>query len=158
MFCNNELIEHIDSLRKFAQRLTGNIPDAEDLVQATVLRALEKKYMFRDDSNLLAWMFKIMFNLFVSQYRRKIKFETKYDPEYFIQRQSVDSIQDTAMEAAQVSEAMQLLPKDQKEIIFLICAQKFKYQDAANFLSIPIGTVRSRLARARKNIKNFMNN
>lgn len=158
MFHNNEIVDHLDNLRKFARRLAGNIPDAEDLVQATVLRTLEKKDLFREDSNLLGWMSKIMFNLFVSQYRRKKKFETKYDPDDFIRRETIEPVQDKIIEAAQVAEAINLLPKDQKEILILICVRDFKYQDAADFLSIPVGTVRSRLARARKGLKNILDN
>lgn len=158
MFHNNELVEHLDSLRKFAWRLTGNLPDAENLVQDTVLRAMEKKDLFCKDTNLLGWMSKIMFNLFVSQYRRKAKFETKYDPDYFIQRQYTEASQDHIMETEQVAKAIGLLPKNQKEIIFLVCVQDLKYQEAADVLSIPIGTVRSRLARARKNLQNILEN
>lgn len=158
MFHNQELVENLGNLRKFALHLTGNIPDAEDLVQATVLCALEKKDMFRDDSNLQGWTSKIMFNLFVSEYRRKKKFDIKDDPENHINARTIEPAQNHIVEVNQMVNALQLLPDSQKEIITLICVHDLQYQDAAEQLSIPIGTVRSRLARARINLRNIMDN
>lgn len=156
MFDNQELLQHLDSLRRFAMRLTGNVPDGEDLLHSTVLRALEKKELFDSGSNLLGWTSKIMFNIFVSQYRRKTKFETKFDPESFIEKESVNATQDTYMEVLQVSEAMNELSEDQRNILVMVCAQGMKYEDVATTLDIPVGTVRSRLARARANLQTVM--
>ncbi len=156
MFENRELIENMDSLRKFAMRLAGNVPDGEDLLQSTILRALEKKDMFEKDSNLLGWMSKIMFNIFVSQYRRKTKFETKFDPENFIEKESVAATQETMMAVSEVTRAMSTLPPNQRQILVLVCAEGQKYEEVAASLNIPIGTVRSRLARARCNLQAIM--
>ena len=88
MFNNTDLTNEMDRLKKFAYRLTKNTHDAEDLVQSTVLRAMEKKHLFQDGTNLYSWSSKIMFNLFVSSYRRKTKYETQYDPEPYLDKQS----------------------------------------------------------------------
>ncbi|MGB0720361.1 MAG: sigma factor, partial [Bdellovibrionales bacterium] len=109
MFTNTALIEETDRLRKFAFRLTNNFADAEDLVQSAVLRAIEKKDLFQEGTNLYSWVSKIMFNLFVSKYRRKTKFESQYDPEPFLERQSIDADQDTKMEVQDVQFAMEEL-------------------------------------------------
>ncbi len=156
MFDNKELIENMDSLRRFAMRLTGNVPDGEDLLHSAILRALEKKHLFEPGSNLMGWTSKIMFNIFVSQYRRKTKFETKFDPESFIEKETVNAHQETIMEALEVTEAMKSLSVDQRQILVMVCAEGRKYEEVAANLNIPVGTVRSRLARARSNLQEIM--
>lgn len=156
MFQQRELVENMECLRKFAIRLTGNVTDAEDLVQATVLRALEKKHLFQTGTDLLKWTSKIMFNLFVTDYRRKTKFETQYDPESVIERQSIDASQERELELARVREAMKQLSPEHRKILILVCIKGLKYKEVSNFLSIPVGTVRSRLARARDNLQYIM--
>lgn len=97
-----------------------------------------------------------MFNLFISEYRRKKKFGIKGDPEDLINLGAVEPNQDHILEVKQVANALELLPRDQKEALILVCVHDFKYQDAANHLSIPIGTVRSRLARARSKLRHVL--
>ncbi len=152
MFENGELVENLDVLRRFAMRLTGNVSDGEDLLHSTVLRAIEKKALFEPGSNLLGWASKIMFNIFVSQYRRKTKFETKFDPDSFLEKESVAAAQETIMEVSEVAEAMNQLSSDHRQILIMICAEGQKYEEVAKSLNIPVGTVRSRLARARNNL------
>ena len=153
MFQQAELVQEINHLRKFAWKLTNNSADAEDLLQSTVLRALEKKHLFQEDTNLFKWTSKIMFNLFVSNYRRKCKFETKYDPESYLENESIEAPQDTQAELSKVSDAMARLSDDHREILVLVCVQGMQYQEVASMLSIPVGTVRSRLSRARENLQ-----
>ncbi|MCB9992003.1 MAG: RNA polymerase sigma factor [Rhodospirillales bacterium] len=153
MFKQYELVEHTDTLRKFALRLTGNVADAEDLVQETVLRAIEKKHLFQTGTNLLKWTSKIMFNLFVTDYRRKTKFETQYDPETVIERQSVDPSQENELDLITVREAMKKLSPDHRKILVMVCIRGLKYKEVAKVLAIPVGTVRSRLARAREQLQ-----
>jgi RNA polymerase sigma-70 factor (ECF subfamily) len=150
MFDNHELTEKICRLRKFALRLTGNVPDAEDLVQTTVLRALEKRHLYESGTNLMAWTSKIMFNIFVSQYRRRVRFETKFDPDIFISQENVEAVQEDLLEFSRMREALQQLNDDHKTILIMVCVQGMKYEEAAAALQIPVGTVRSRIARARK--------
>lgn len=156
MFQQAALVKEIDHLRKFAWRLTNNGADAEDLLQSTVLRAMEKQHLFQDDTDLFKWTSKIMFNLFVSDYRRKRKFETQYDPESYLENESIDAPQDNQTELAKVSDAMQKLSADHREILVLVCVQGMQYQEVADMLAIPVGTVRSRLSRARENLQALM--
>lgn len=150
MFNNSALLDETEKLRKFAYRLTQNMPDAEDLLQSTIVRALEKKHLFQDDTNLFSWTSKIMFNLFVSAYRRKTKFETKYDPENYIESERVEPTQEIKMELQEVTTAMKSLSEDHQEILTMVCVKGMQYADVSETLKIPVGTVRSRLSRARE--------
>lgn len=156
MFNQNDLIKEMDNLRKFAIRLTRNTADADDLLQSTVLRALEKKSYFQEGTNLFRWTSKIMFNLFVTNYRRKVKFESQYDPEDAIRAQSVDAGQQTQSELKSVGRAMEKLSVEHKEILVLVCVKGMQYQEVAEMLDVPVGTVRSRLSRARGQLMELM--
>lgn len=156
MFAQEALIGEMAHLRRFAMRLTGNSPDADDLLQATVLRALENKHMFQTDTNLFKWSSKIMFNLFVSGYRRKTKFETQYDPEPYLQSQSIAPAQESIAELNAVKRAMEQLSVDHRQILILICVKGMQYEEVSEFLQIPVGTVRSRLSRAREQLQALM--
>tara|TARA_B100002019_G_C21215522_1_gene571785 strand:- start:344 stop:877 length:534 start_codon:yes stop_codon:yes gene_type:complete len=157
MFDNTTLINETDRLKKFALRLTNNNDfDADDLVQSTMLRAIEKKHLFEEGSNLYSWVSKIMFNLFVSKYRRKAKFESQYDPEPYIEKQSIEANQDIKMEVQDVENAMDQLSEDHKDILIKICVNGMRYSDVSEEMEIPVGTVRSRLSRARESLQSAL--
>lgn len=156
MFNNNDLIEHSDRLQKFAYKLTRNQADGDDLFQATILRAIEKKHLFQEGTNLFSWTSKIMYNMFVSAYRRKVKFETQYDPESFIEKESIEANQNIQMEFKDVDRAMDELSNEHKEIIMMVCVKGMQYAEVAENLDIPVGTVRSRLSRAREQLQNAL--
>src|SRR6185436_19072481 len=107
-------------LRRFALRLTGNVSDADDLLQSTLLRAMENSELFQTDTNLFRWSSKIMFNLFVSGYRRRTKFETQFDPETYLEKESVPATQDISVDLATVKRAMKLLNADHRQILVLV--------------------------------------
>lgn len=153
MFRQSSLVQEMDGLRKFACRLTGDVSDAEDLLQATVLRALEKKHLFQPGTDLFKWMSRIMYNQFVSGYRRRTKFESKYDPQPYIDRLSILSPQEIQAELTEVGEAMALLSEEHRQILLMICIKGMKYKAVAKNLGIPVGTVRSRLSRAREQLQ-----
>lgn len=152
MFDNSALVPHMDGLRRFGFRLTGNRSDAEDLVQSTLLRAVEKKHLFEEGTQMFSWLSKIMFNIFASQYRRKSRFETQYDPESHIDRESVEASQDIKVELQNVQAAMNRLSDDHRAIIEMICVEGMQYNEVSEALNIPVGTVRSRLSRARESL------
>ncbi len=157
MFNNNDLLLESDKLKKFAYKLSSSTHDAEDLLHNTLVRAIEKKHLFQEDTNLFSWTSKIMYNLFVSAYRRKTKFETQYDPETFIEKESVEATQNIKMELDDVDQAMQKLPENSQEILMMVCVQGMAYAEVSEKLSIPIGTVRSRLSRARSGLQSLLN-
>lgn len=156
MFNNSELTQEMPRLEKFAMKLTRNSHDAADLLQSTLLRAIEKKHLFNEGTDLFKWTSKMMYNLFVSGYRRKVKFETQYDPESYIEKQQVEASQETTMELMKVNEAMSLLSEEHREVLVYVCVQGMKYQDVAEILDIPVGTVRSRLSRARAQLQEIL--
>ncbi|HPF47005.1 MAG TPA: sigma-70 family RNA polymerase sigma factor [Emcibacteraceae bacterium] len=154
MFENTALINEMDRLKRFAYHLTNNSADAEDLVQSAILRAIEKKHLFEKGTNLFSWTSKIMYNMFVSNYRRKVKFESQYDPESYIERESVEASQEIKMEVKEIDKAMKSLSDEHREILIMVCIQGMQYAQVSEALDIPIGTVRSRLSRARENLQN----
>jgi RNA polymerase sigma-70 factor, ECF subfamily len=156
MFQQEALINEMENLRKFALRLTRNASDAEDLVQATLLRALEKKDYFQDGTNLFSWTSKIMFNLFASQYRHKKKFDTQYDPTPYIEQASVGPSQEVTADLGKVRESMKLLSKEHREMLILVCIRGMRYEEVSEMLQIPVGTVRSRLSRARRQLQDLL--
>lgn len=153
MFTNDELMTESEKLMKFAHKLTQNHHDAEDLLHSTIERALMKKHLYKQDTNLFGWTSKIMYNLFITKVRRRNKFETKFDPENYINTQQVAANQDIKAEYREVSEAIDTLPKKHKQILKMIFVSGNKYEDVSKKLNIPIGTVRSRVSRARNNLK-----
>ncbi len=156
MFSNNALVNQSERLRKFALRLTKDGCDAEDLLQSTLLRAIEKKHLFKEDTNLYSWVSRMMFNLFVSQYRRKTKFETQYDPAPYIEKQTIEANQDTKIELQDVQYAMDQLSSDHQDILVMVCVKGMPYADVSEQLQIPVGTVRSRLSRARESLQSVL--
>lgn len=156
MSINKELAQTAPGLRKFALKLTRNTADADDLLQSTLLRALEKKDLFEEGTDLFRWTSKIMFNIFVSGYRRKTKFETQYDPETVLDNHAVDANQENACDLKRVKMAMTELSEDHREILVLVCVKGMQYEEVAEALKIPVGTVRSRLSRARESLQRLM--
>ena len=150
MFKDEELLEIKKNLHRFAMRLTHDQADADDLLQATLLRALEKKELFTTGTNLFSWTSKMMYNLFVSQYRIKVRFESQYDPEPLINRMTIPVNQESTCELNTVYGAMHRLSKEHCAILKLVGINGLEYKDAAKALNIPVGTIRSRLSRARR--------
>lgn len=158
MFTDNQLITEMDRLKKFAMRLTRNNANADDLLQSTILRAMEKKHLFKEGSNVFSWTSKIMYNLFVSDYRRKVKFESQYDPEPALNNMTANIDHEDHMMLQEVGEAMNQLSDEHREILIMVTVQGMKYDETAQKLNIPVGTVRSRLSRARNILMDLMEN
>jgi RNA polymerase sigma-70 factor (ECF subfamily) len=153
MFTQNALVSETPRLNKFALRLTRNKSDADDLLQSTCLRALEKVDCFEDGTNLFGWTSKIMFNLFVSGYRRRTKHEVCFDPESHLENISVCATQELGAELVNVKRALLQLTSDHRRILVMICVNGLRYEEVAQTLKIPVGTVRSRLSRARRQMQ-----
>lgn len=148
-----DLLKEMDKLRGFALRLTDQPSDADDLLQASLLKAIEKQDTFRPGSNLFAWCSKIMYNTFVSGYRRKKNHESQYDPEPIIAAQASPDRSLDHMRCAEVNEALHDLSRDHQRVIKGVCVEGRQYQEVADSLDIPVGTVRSRLSRARHELE-----
>lgn len=153
MFKYESLIKEIDGLKGFAWRLTKNTPDAEDLLQSTVLRAIEKQHLFQDGTDLFKWTSKIMYNQFVTSYRRRVRFESQFDPQPYIDSHYAPAEQMKKIQLQETSAAMECLSDEHKEICYLVCVEGMPHEEVGKQLNIPVGTVRSRLFRAREKLK-----
>lgn len=153
MFTHAELLKETPSLRKFAYKLTRNADDADDLLQSTIVTALSKQQQFEQGTNLFSWTSRIMFNSFVSSYRQTARFETQYDPQYYIDQEYVEAPQENEADLDLVLEAMLSLSEDHREVLRMVCIDGMQYAEVAEALMIPVGTVRSRLSRAREGLQ-----
>lgn len=161
---NQEFMPHINSMYNFAYRLTLDSDDAKDLLQDTYLKAYRFIDSFQKGTNAKAWLFRILKNSFINDYRKKSKEPSKVDyqeVESFYNSEDVDRqiTPDLRVEALQdmigdeISVALNSLDVDFRTVIILCDLEGFKYEEMAKILDIPIGTVRSRLHRARNLLK-----
>jgi RNA polymerase sigma factor (sigma-70 family) len=161
---DQEFMPHIDSMYNFGYRLTFDEDDAKDLVQDTYLKAYRFINSFEQGTNAKAWLFRILKNSFINDYRKKSKqpakidyqeVETYYnsdDVDYGITTDlRVDAVKD--MLGDEISNALNSLAVDFRTVIILCDLEGFTYEEMAKILDIPIGTVRSRLHRARNLLK-----
>lgn len=148
-----DLIEHLPRLRRYARALTRDASRADDLVQDTLERALAKLDRWQPGSDLRAWLFTLMHNLFVNQIRARHPQETGIDE---APDQSVSGGQFEAMAVRDIHAALGQLPAAQREVLLLVGLEQFGYAEAAQVLGVPLGTVMSRLARARENMRRML--
>jgi RNA polymerase sigma factor (sigma-70 family) len=144
-----ELKQLLPALRRFAYSLTGSMADADDLLQNTVLRLLNAPPP--EHVPLPQWAFKICRNLWIDDYRSQ-KVRQQAAQQVDLQQANFrDGEQDmlNEIQLSQVNSAMNTLPDEQREVLSLVAVQGLSYQEAANVLAIPAGTIMSRLARAR---------
>ena len=157
MITSKDILENQKPLNLFALKLTkGNKVEAEDLLHTTIVRTLEKQHLFQTDTNFFRWASKIMFNIFATQYRHHVRYDTQFDPEPYLLSESVAPDQETLTDWHKVEKTMVELPDHHREIITMICINGLSYQEAANELKIEMGTVRSRLSRAKENLQEMM--
>ncbi len=136
------------SLRAFALSLTKNSDQADDLVQDTMLRALRKRSSFQPGTNLNAWLFAILRNSFYSEHRKRIREVADSDGEYAAQL-AVAPEQMGRLNLQDLQAAFKKVAPDQLEALLLVGAQGLSYEEAAAACNVPIGTVKSRVNRAR---------
>jgi len=156
-----EAMVHIDSLYNFALRMTGDPEDANDLVQETYMKAYRFFDSFEKGTNCKAWLFRILKNSYINKYRKESKEPDKVDydeiKEFYhsVKHSSLDSndMQEKMFAELlddEVAQALESLPEDFKEVVQLCDIEGFTYEEIANMVDCPIGTVRSRLHRGRK--------
>ena len=148
-----DLIEHLPRLRRYARALTGDAARADDLVQDTLERALAKLDSWQPGSDLRAWLFTLMHNLFVNQIRAKRLPDSALDEALEI---PVSGGQMEAMTARDIHTALARLPEPLREVILLVGLEQFGYTEAAQVLGVPVGTVMSRLSRARERMRQLL--
>lgn len=150
------LPDMLPRLRSFAVRLTGNRYDAEELVQRACIRALERAHQLRSDTSPSSWVFSIIHSIWLNELRRRNRrdrllldwsdalIETVADPR---------SASETGLAVRQIVDAVERLPEPQRIALLLVSIDGLSYQEVASTLDIPVGTVMSRISRARKAIR-----
>jgi RNA polymerase sigma-70 factor (ECF subfamily) len=148
------LVDQLPGLRRYARALTGNSWAADDLVQDTLERACAKWRLWVVGTDLRAWLFTLMHNLYMSQRRSaRIALNSVSIDELESELQAPPSNSDDPMDIAR---CLQRLPADQRAVLLLVVLEDMSYKEAAKVLDIPIGTVMSRLSRARSRLRELM--
>ena len=147
----DEVLATVPSLRAFAISLSGNIDRADDLVQETLLRALSHIDSFQPGTNMPAWLFTILRNLFRSEYRKRRREVEDADGRYAETLKSHPE-QTGRVELEEFRTALAKLPPDQREALILVGASGFSYEDAAGICGCAVGTIKSRVNRARSRL------
>lgn len=154
-----DLIELTPRLRRFAYSLTNNRADADDLVQAACERALRNEDAFRVGTRMDSWMYRIIQNLWIDE-RRKAKTRgtsvNTDDVQLSDQGKAADE-PEARMMLTQVRAAMDQLPDEQRSVLSLVAIEGLSYREVAQTLDMPIGTVMSRLSRARERLMKITN-
>ena len=164
-----EFLPQADALYNFGYHLTMDEDDANDLVQDTFMKAWRFIKSYQEGTNAKAWLFKILKNTFINEYRRKKLRPAEVDYEDFVAYQDAEDVTrvgrlDTTHEIFQsmlgdeMTKAINELPVDFRTVILLCDVEDFSYEEIAKIVDIPVGTVRSRLFRARNMLKDKLRN
>lgn len=152
----DELIGHIPNLRAFAVSLCGSVDRADDYVQETLVKAWSNMDSYKEGTNMRAWLFTILRNAFFSDYRKKRREVADVDGQ-MAARLAAHPEQDGHMDLDDFKQALQQLPPDQREALVLIGASGFSYEEAAEICDCAVGTVKSRVNRARHRVAEALN-
>lgn len=146
-----ELISLLPRLRRFAYGLTGDGHQADDLVQTGCLKAIERWQQYQPGTSLASWMFRILQTTWLDEYRTRQRQQTDSWDEGFDELMGDDgtSLLEARSEARAVRRLVAELPEDQRAVLMLVAVEGLSYKEAAEVLELPLGTVMSRLARAR---------
>jgi RNA polymerase sigma-70 factor (ECF subfamily) len=146
-----ELIALIPRLRRFARVLTGNLADADDVVQACLEKAMLNLDQFQPGTRLDRWAFRIARNTWLDDRRRAANRKAHDDISEMIDLVGEDGVAlaEASADAGAVRAAVDALPREQRDVVALVMLEEFSYREAAEMLDLPIGTVMSRLSRAK---------
>ena len=153
----HNLIEHeIPRLRRYARALTRNPDRADDLVQETLLRAIRKSHLWQPGTDIRAWLFTIMHNHHVNMVRSVMRQDAMIDIEDMSSSLVATSDPTASRQLRELERALACLPDEQREVILLVGLEEMSYQETAQVLGVPVGTVRSRLSRGREALRRLM--
>jgi RNA polymerase sigma-70 factor, ECF subfamily len=151
----HELIGAIPNMRAFAISLCGNPDRADDLVQETLVKAWSKLDTFEEGTNLKAWLLTILRNHYYSEFRKRRREVADTDGEYSA-RLAAPPEQFAHLDMAEMMQALEQLPDDQREAILLVSAEGFSYEEAAEISGCAVGTIKSRVNRARNKLAEIL--
>jgi RNA polymerase sigma-70 factor (ECF subfamily) len=149
----NEIEDHVPALRRHAYRLTGTMDRANDLVQDTLLKAISKQDKFEEGTSLKAWLHRILFNTFISGVRREKTRGHHVDWDDLGDVYGHGSNQLARLQLRDADRVLGDLPDQEKQAIILTAVEEMSYQDAAETMNVEIGTVKSRVGRARRKLR-----
>ena len=152
----DSMLKATPNLRAFAISLTNNVDRADDLVQETLMRAIANIERFQPGTNMQAWLFTILRNLFHSEYRKRRREVEDPDGSY-AGRLKVQPEQGARLDFEDFRSALARLPPDQREALLLVGASGFSYEEAANICGCAVGTIKSRVNRARFRLASLLN-
>ena len=152
-----ELVSLLPRLRRFGRALARNREDADDLVQVAVERALTRREQWEPGTRMLSWIFKIMNNAWIDEVRARTRRDQIFAPEEAGERIGVSPMDDH-LNALAVRKAIERLSDEQRIAVGLVLVEGLPYKEAAEVLGVPIGTVTSRLARAREQLQALLRN
>ena len=151
----DELVAKIPGLRAFAVSLCGSITLADDLVQEALLRAWSNSDKFQPGTSLRAWLFTILRNTFYSQYRKHAR-EVQDSDGVYARGIAVAGDQESHLDLEDFRKALAKLPAKQREVLMIVGASGLSYEDAAEICGVEIGTIKSRLSRARSRLSDLL--
>lgn len=146
--------DHLPRLRRYARALTGDRHAADDLVQDTLERGWAKLSLWRRGSRLDSWLLAIMHNVFVNQVRSRPPAAASLDD--LVVEPATRAVQGDELEVRDLQAALARLPPEQREVLLLVTLEEYSYAETARLLGVPIGTVMSRLARAREKLRGLL--
>ena len=153
---HKRIAAEIPRLRRYARALVRDVVGADDLVQECLTRALSKLDLWREGTNLRAWLFTILHNQYVNQVRRSVRTGTPSEFNDDAPQLSQPANQEKSLELRDLDRALGQLPADQRAVILLVGLEGMPYAEVGAMLGIPIGTVRSRLSRGRLALRGLM--
>lgn len=153
-----DLVEpHIPSLRRYAMVLLRYDEDrSDDLVQDCLLRAMSRWHLWRRPGNLRAWLFTILHNIYVNDVQKAAARPNVIELQEYLPGISVPPEQGDGLALRDVAKAVQRLPDEQKQVLLLVGLEGFSYEETAEIAGVPVGTVMSRLSRARRKLREML--
>ena len=143
----------IPRLRRYARALTRDAVAADDLVQDCLVRGLAKQHLWKEGTDLRAWLFTILHNRHVSLLRRAARERASIELQKYRPRPTLAPDQVTHLELRDLQRAFAKLPEEQRSAILLVGLEGMRYDEAASVVNVPVGTVRSRVARGRESLR-----
>jgi RNA polymerase sigma-70 factor (ECF subfamily) len=150
------LEEQIPRLRRYARALSRDACRADDLVQSCLERAIAKQHLWQPGTDLRAWLFTILHNQHVNEVRRSVREGVTVQVEDMADHLPVESTASIKLELRDLRTAMAKLAEEQRQVVLLVGLEGMQYEEVAQILGVPVGTVRSRLSRGREQLRRVM--
>ena len=151
-----QLEAELPRLRRYARALTRDVTRADDLVQSCLTRAVAKQHLWQPGTDLRAWLFTILHNQHVNDVRRSVREGINVAVEDVAPMLTVQSNAVAVLQLRDLEAAMAKLPLEQRQVILLVGMEGMRYEEVAEILNVPVGTVRSRLSRGRDQLRRLM--